>query len=104
MQKACRALGIVVHDEAVPVSDHDANGASEVTVQILRAKAGLLVQQIEDRVAAGKVIRPLLVPSSMQAGFTTGMALVAILFDQGRSQPLHRVVNARDEVSGDPGT
>ena len=78
MQKACRALGIVVHDEAVPVSDHDANGASEVTVQILRAKAGLLVQQIEDRVAAGKVIRPLLVPSSMQAGFTTGMALVVV--------------------------
>lgn len=78
MQKACRALGIVVHDEAVPLSDHDANGASEVTVQILRAKAGLLVQQIEDRVAAGKVIRPLLVPSSMQAGFTTGMALVVV--------------------------
>ena len=56
VQKACRTLGIVVHDEAVPVSDHQANGAAEVTVQILRAKAGLLVQQIEDRVAAGKVI------------------------------------------------
>jgi hypothetical protein len=40
----------------VPVSDHQANGAAEVTVQILRAKAGLLVQQIEDRAAAGKVI------------------------------------------------
>ena len=56
VQKACRSLGIVVHDEAVPVSDHQANGAAEITVQILRAKAGLLVQQIEDRVAAGKVI------------------------------------------------
>jgi hypothetical protein len=49
-------LNITEFDEAVPVADHQANGAPEVTVQILRQKAGLLVQQIEDRVASGKAI------------------------------------------------
>ena len=49
-------MDIVVHDEGAPVGDHQSNGAAEITVQILRAKAGLLVQQSEDRLAGGKVI------------------------------------------------
>ena len=38
------------------MGDHQANGAAEVTVQLLRAKAGLLIQQVEDPVAGGKMI------------------------------------------------
>ena len=56
VKRTCRNLDIVVHDEGAPVGDHQSNGAAEITVQILRAKAGLLVQQIEDRLAGGKVI------------------------------------------------
>eukprot|EP00435_Cladocopium_sp_Y103_P039005 s2111_g10.t1 len=50
VRRTCRNLYIAVHDEGATVGDHQSNGA-EVTVQILRAKAALLVQQIEDRVA-----------------------------------------------------
>ena len=56
IKRTCRNLDIIVHDEGAPVGDHQSNGAAEITVQILRAKAGLLVQQIEDRLAGGKVI------------------------------------------------
>ena len=56
VKRSCRNMGITVHDEGAPVHDHQANGAAEVTVQVLRQKAGLLVQQIEDKVAAGRVI------------------------------------------------
>ena len=49
-------MSLKVHDEGAPVGDHQANGAAEVTVQLLRAKAGLLIQQVEDKVAGGKVI------------------------------------------------
>ena len=56
VRKACRNMSLKVHDEGAPVGDHQANGAAEVTVQQLRAKAGLLIQQVEDKVAGGKVI------------------------------------------------
>ena len=56
VRRTCRNLDIFVHDEGAPVGDHQSKGAAEVTVQILRAKAALLVQQIEDRVAGGKII------------------------------------------------
>eukprot|EP00435_Cladocopium_sp_Y103_P048134 s1997_g14.t1 len=56
VQKACRTLGITVHDEPAPVADHQSNGAAEDTVQQLRSRAGLSVQQIEDKVAAGRII------------------------------------------------
>ena len=56
IKKACRNLGIVCHDEMGPVGDHQTNGAAEVTVQQLRARAGILVQQIEDKVAMGRKI------------------------------------------------
>ena len=49
-------MGITVHDEAAPVGDHQANGAAEVTVQQIRARAGILVQQIEDKVALGRTV------------------------------------------------
>ena len=35
MKKAYRSLNITEFDEAVPVAHHQANGAPEVTVQIL---------------------------------------------------------------------
>ena len=56
VRKACRNMSLKVHDEGAHVGDHQANGAAEVTVQLLRAKAGLLIQQVEDKVAGGKVI------------------------------------------------
>ena len=54
VKRVCRSFNINVHDESVPVGDHQANGAAEVTVQILRQKAGMWLQQIEDHVAGGK--------------------------------------------------
>ena len=56
VRKACRNMSLKVHDEGAPVGDHPANGAAEVTVQVVRTKAGLLIQQVEDRVASGKQI------------------------------------------------
>jgi len=56
VKRVCRSLNIKVHDESVPVGDHQANGAAEVTVQILRQKAGMCLQQIEDHVAGGKTL------------------------------------------------
>ena len=56
VRKACRSLGIVLHDEGAPVGEHQSNGAAESTVLQIRSRAGLLVQQIEDQVAAGRII------------------------------------------------
>ena len=52
-------MSLKVHDEGAPVGDHQANGAAEVTVQVLRTKADLLIQQVEDRVASIGVLFPL---------------------------------------------
>ena len=59
VRKACRNMSLKVHDEGAPVGDHPANGAAEVTVQVLRTKAGLLIQQVEDCVASIGVLFPL---------------------------------------------
>ena len=56
VRKACRSLGIVLHDEGAPVGEHQSNGAAESTVLQIRSRAGLLVQQIEDHVAAGRIV------------------------------------------------
>jgi hypothetical protein len=48
VQKALAALNVVVHSEPTPVGDHQANGTAEAMVRVLRAKANLLVQQIEE--------------------------------------------------------
>ena len=56
VRKACRSLGITLHDEGAPVGEHQSNGAAESTVLQIRSRAGLLVQQIEDQVAAGRII------------------------------------------------
>ena len=48
VQKALAALNVVVHSEPTPVGDRQANGAAEAMVRVLRAKANLLVQQIEE--------------------------------------------------------
>ena len=47
--KACRNLGVVIHDEGAPAKNHQSNGAAEVTAQVLRSKAGLLIQQMKTR-------------------------------------------------------
>ena len=56
VKRACRALGITIHDESAPVGEHQSNGAAESTVQQIRTRAGLLVQQVEDQVANGRII------------------------------------------------
>lgn len=48
-------LGLTAH-EGAPVGEHQSNGAAESTVQQLRARSGLLVQQIEDHVGLDRII------------------------------------------------
>ena len=54
VRKACAGLRIVVHLE--PTGDHQANGAAEAMVHVLRTKANLLVQQIEEATGCTKPI------------------------------------------------
>ena len=56
VRRTCRGLGITVHHEPIPVGDHQSNGAAESTLQQIRARAGILIHQIEKAVANGKVI------------------------------------------------
>ena len=44
VKKTCRNLAIVTHNEPTPVGDHQANGAAQVTVKLIRAQANVLVQ------------------------------------------------------------
>ena len=53
VRKTCRGLGIVVHHEPIVRGDHQSNGAAESTLQQLRLKAGILINQIEEAVAGG---------------------------------------------------
>ena len=48
VRKACASLRITVHLKPTPTGDHQSNGAAETMVHVLRSKANLLVQQIED--------------------------------------------------------
>ena len=45
--KTLRCLGVKVVIEATPPESHQSNGGAEVTVQVIRSQANLLVQQIE---------------------------------------------------------
>ena len=58
VRKTCRGLGITVHHEPVPVGSHESNGAAEATLQHIRLRAGMWVQQIENQCAGGKTIFP----------------------------------------------
>ena len=58
VRKTCRGLGITVHHEPVPVGSHESNGAAEATLQHIRLRAGMWVQQIENQYAGGKTIFP----------------------------------------------
>eukprot|EP00435_Cladocopium_sp_Y103_P051733 s1374_g16.t1 len=58
VRKTCKGLGIVVHHEPVPVGSHESNGAAEATLQQIRVRAGILIQQIENACAGGKMIFP----------------------------------------------
>ena len=44
----CLECCCACNSEPTPVGDHQANGAAEAMVRVLRAKANLLVQQIEE--------------------------------------------------------
>jgi hypothetical protein len=47
VRKTCATLRITSHAEPAPTGDHRANGAAEAMVEVIRAKANLLVSQIE---------------------------------------------------------
>jgi len=51
VKRACMGLNIVVHAEPAPTGDHQANGAAESIVGVLRSKANLLVSQIEEPIS-----------------------------------------------------
>ena len=56
IRKTCATLRITVHLEPTPTGDHQSNGAAEALVHVLRAKANLLVQQIEEATGCTKPI------------------------------------------------
>ena len=56
VRKTCRGLGITIHHEPVPVSDHQANGAAESSLQQIRSRAGIFIEQIEKACAGGRKI------------------------------------------------
>ena len=56
VKKTCRNLGIITHHEPTPVGDHQANGAAEVTVKLIRAQANVLVSAIEKECCEGRTI------------------------------------------------
>ena len=56
VKKTCRNLGIITHHEPTPVGDHQANGAAEVTVKLIRAQAKVLVSAIEKECCEGRTI------------------------------------------------
>ncbi len=56
VKKTCRNLGIITHGEPTPVGDYQANGAAEVTVQVIRAQANVLVSAIEKECFEGRTI------------------------------------------------
>ena len=58
VRRTCRGLGLIVHHEPVARGDHQQNGAVESTLEQVRARAGVLVSQIEKEVAGGKLIFP----------------------------------------------
>ena len=58
VRKTCRGLGITIHHEPVPVSDHQANGAAESSLQQIRSRAGIFIEQIEKACAGGKKVFP----------------------------------------------
>ena len=45
-----------MHHEPLVKGEHQSNGAAESTLQQLRLKAGILMNQIEDAVAGGRLI------------------------------------------------
>ena len=58
VRKTCRGHGITIHHEPVPVSDHQANGAAESSLQQIRSRAGIFIEQIEKACAGGKKVFP----------------------------------------------
>ena len=54
--KSCKALGIKVHYEPSPVGDHQANGAAEKVVDLVRTHAGILISQVEKQCGSDRLI------------------------------------------------
>ena len=56
VKETCRNLGIFIHHEPTPVGDHQANGAAEATMKLIRAQANVLVSAIEKECCEGRII------------------------------------------------
>ena len=54
VRKALKGLGVHTTVELVVPADKQANGAAEVTVQVVRSQANLLIQQVEKECGAGE--------------------------------------------------
>ena len=52
VKRACMGLNSVVHAEPAPTEAHQANGAAESMVGVLKAKDNLFVSQIEESLVA----------------------------------------------------
>ena len=53
VKRTCTGMRIVVHSEPSPTGDHQANGAAEAMVGVLRQKANFMVSQIEEATGCG---------------------------------------------------
>ena len=49
-------MGIKVHYEPSPVGDHQANGAAEKVVDLVRTHAGILISQVEKQCGSDRLI------------------------------------------------
>ena len=56
VKKTCRNLGIITHHEPTRVGDHQANGAAEVAVKLIRAQANVFFSAIEKERCEGRTI------------------------------------------------
>eukprot|EP00435_Cladocopium_sp_Y103_P026439 s4053_g6.t1 len=73
LKKACKNMGIVVHDEGAPVGSHQSKRCRRSHGADLEVKSCLLVQQIEDKVANGRILfgcnHPVYCWASLHAGW-----------------------------------
>ena len=54
VQRTCKNMGIKVTQEPTAVGDYQSNGAAEITVQVIRNKANILVSQIQQALCLKK--------------------------------------------------
>ena len=83
VRKACAGLRITVHLEPTPTGDHQANGAAETMVHVLRSKANLLVQQIEDATGCTKPVFWMFAPSVLMGHCSQQLVAQSLCCQQG---------------------